>query len=223
MVPTLIGSSVAQINLLFDTFIAALLLPSARRPGCRPTRTAWNCRWACSHRAGHGDPADAVPPPRQHRTASRDAGLGPARDADDHRAGDAGADAAVAAAGLDPVPAGGAFTAFDTRMTALSVIRAELRPAGVRAGEDRAAGVLRPPGHPDAGEGPAWPRRSANMGFNIALLTMLCLGSRRAEGRRSVPEAAGAGLHFALGIGSALASYLEPGAAVALAAQGPAF
>ena len=47
-------------------------------------------------RAGHGDPADAVAPPRQHRSRRvfEGARLGPAHDADDRGAGDARPDAA---------------------------------------------------------------------------------------------------------------------------------
>ena len=91
MVPTLFGSSVAQINLLFDTVIAALLVAGladlAVAGGSFPGIAAGRVR----RRAGHGDPADAVAASRQYRPRRRSprAGLGPAHDADDRRAGDA--------------------------------------------------------------------------------------------------------------------------------------
>lgn len=47
MVPTLFGSSVAQINLLLDTVIAAKLTDGSQSRLSLADRF-WNCRWACS-------------------------------------------------------------------------------------------------------------------------------------------------------------------------------
>lgn len=47
MVPTLFGSSVAQINLLLDTVIASFLFAGSQSWLSRPT-ASWSCRWACS-------------------------------------------------------------------------------------------------------------------------------------------------------------------------------
>ena len=172
MVPTLLGSSVAQVNLLFDTFIAAMLVHGSQSWLSTADRFLEFPLGVFGIALGTVI-LPTLSPPRQHRPRgfSEVAGLGPARDPDHHPAGDAGPDAAGAAAGEHDLPVRQVHGRGRPHDRAVGV-RPQLRPARVRAGEDGVAGVLRAPGHPDAGAG-GLASMVANMVFNIALLALL--------------------------------------------------
>ena len=70
MVPTLIGSSVAQINLLFDTFIGCQARLRLCRAGCRPPTASSSCRWACSRSRSARWCCRRCAPPRQRGPAA---------------------------------------------------------------------------------------------------------------------------------------------------------
>ena len=227
MVPTLFGSSIAQVNLLLDTVIASLLyrrLAELAVAGRSLPRTAAG---RVRHRVGNGDPADAGAPSREHRSRGflEGAGLGPA-----HGTLMIAVPAMLGLMFLSvPLVATlfqhGRFTAFDTRHGSVVGVRPELRSAGIRPGQ----GVV-----------PAFYSRQdtrtpvragvaslvANMVFNFLFLGVLYwLVLQRMwvpAGTRDLSTAIATqasssmtalsklpGLHFALGMASAVASYLN--------------
>ena len=68
MVPTLFGSSVAQVNLLLDTLIASFLITGSQTWLDADRSPARISARHVRRRARHGDPAVAVAPSRQHRS-----------------------------------------------------------------------------------------------------------------------------------------------------------
>ena len=172
MVPTLFGSSVAQINLLLDTVIAAKLTDGSQ------SRLSLADRFLELPLGVFGVALGTVILPalaRHHVSTDREGfalvGLGPAHDPADLGAGHAGPAAAGRAADRDHLPARPVQCLRYPHDRVVGV-RPELRPAGIRPAEGGTAGFLRPPDTKT-------PVRAgvaalvANMVFNFALLAVL--------------------------------------------------
>lgn len=213
MVPTLLGSSVAQINLLFDTFVASVLVHGSQ------TWLSQADRFLELPLGVFGIALGTVilPTLSRHHVNTDRAGFS--------KSLDWGLRATLiiilpAAIGLMllsvPLVATvfqhGKFTAFDTRMAALSVFGLSFGlPAFALVKTILPAFYSRQDTRTPVRAGVA--ALVANMVFNVALLYLLYRSWVPAEARASegfmLSLARTPGMHFALGLASALSSYLN--------------